>query len=216
MFGRRKKVKEEKEEMDHPDTNGGGPGEDETEGPPQPRQMGWGSEATEDSDIFANKEREGAPRAGRRAGGGGGNSGDPEMTSMRRRHDEVTTEVMDIPDLDGDPQLDDDEDFQRQVAAPPKARANRVQSIRELDSTVQFQLPMSKDNEIDLSLLIGALCPVDKVKEEDTLWEPEQLLSEVAFEIQQEREQMEEKEEEDGEGADAADPRKEEQSLFNV
>eukprot|EP00976_Prorocentrum_cordatum_P011410 229463-Prorocentrum_minimum.AAC.1 len=66
---------------------------------------------------------------------------------------------MDIPDLDGDPHMDEDDDFQRQVAAPPKARSNRVQSIRELDSTVQFNLPQSKDNEIDLSLLIGALCP---------------------------------------------------------
>ena len=49
-----------------------------------------------------------------------------------------------------------------QVAAPPKQRSNRVQSIRELDSTMQYSLPPNKD-EIDLSLLIGALCPMDKV-----------------------------------------------------
>jgi hypothetical protein len=38
-----------------------------------------------------------------------------------------------------------------------------VQSIRELDSTMQYSLPPNKD-EIDLSLLIGALCPMDKVR----------------------------------------------------
>jgi len=183
--------------------------------------MGWGTEASPSDDIFANKDQQGAPRQGRRAGGGGGDEEDdpvPASGSSRRRHDDGTTlgDVMEIPDLDSGAAYDDteDESFQRQVAAPPKQRSNRVQSIRELDSTMQYSLPPNKD-EIDLSLLIGALCPMDKVVEDDELWEPEQLLSQVAFEIQQETELMEDKEEE-AEGADKVDPTKDEQSLFNV
>jgi len=122
-------------------------------------------------------------------------------------------QVMEIPDLDGG--FDDEEEFQRQVAAPPKARQNRVQSINELDKTVQYALPHSKD-EIDLSLLISALCPMEKVKEEDEVWEPESLLSNVAFEIQSEKEQMEDKEEEAAGGAADTTKFAEEQSLFTM
>eukprot|EP00976_Prorocentrum_cordatum_P054254 1094349-Prorocentrum_minimum.AAC.3 len=46
------------------------------DGPPQPRQMGWGTEASGNADIFANPDSQGPARAGRRAGGGGGGGGE--------------------------------------------------------------------------------------------------------------------------------------------
>eukprot|EP00238_Polyblepharides_amylifera_P003436 CAMPEP_0196598762 /NCGR_PEP_ID=MMETSP1081-20130531/94494_1 /TAXON_ID=36882 /ORGANISM="Pyramimonas amylifera, Strain CCMP720" /LENGTH=147 /DNA_ID=CAMNT_0041924481 /DNA_START=455 /DNA_END=898 /DNA_ORIENTATION=- len=138
--------------------------------------------------------------------------GEEDAGPSRRRHfqDDEINGMAEIPDLDGG--FDDEEDFQRQVAAPPKQRQPRVQSLKELDSTVQYTLPQSKD-DFDLSLLISALVPVDKVREDDVHWEPDALLSEVAFEIQTEKEQLEEKEEEGGEGTEK---NANEQSLFAV
>mmetsp|Transcript_25315 Transcript_25315/g.48029 ORF Transcript_25315/g.48029 Transcript_25315/m.48029 type:complete len:232 (+) Transcript_25315:436-1131(+) len=188
--------------------------------PPPARQTGWGMEGDGAAapDPFAERAPP-VPKAGRRLGGQDSfANGEPQDDNgdgpTRRRHDDDEINgVMEIPDLDGG--FDDEEEFQRQVAAPPKARQNRVQSINELDKTVQYALPHSKD-EIDLSLLISALCPMEKVKEEDEVWEPESLLSNVAFEIQSEKEQMEDKEEEAAGGAADTTKFAEEQSLFTM
>ena len=51
------------------------------------------------------------------------------------------------------------------MAAPGKAKNTTIQTIKELDQSVQYALPAAKDDEaIDLSLLITSLLPMEKVR----------------------------------------------------
>jgi len=157
-----------------------------------PRQMGWGTE-------ISNKPMQPPPaRAGRRAGGrqpeadGGGGGG---FRSRNRHFDNDDDAVMDIPDLEEAVADDDEEEkFNRQVAAPGKARNTTIQTLKELDQEVQHALPTGND-EIDLSLLITSLLPMEKVQEGEEAWDPEQLLHSVAFEMQAEKDLLAEEEE---------------------
>ena len=81
-----------------------------------------------------------------------------------------------------------------QVAAPGKARNTTIQTLKELDQEVQHALPTGND-EIDLSLLITSLLPMEKVQEGEEAWDPEQLLHSVAFEMQAEKDLLAEEEE---------------------
>ncbi|KAK3244212.1 hypothetical protein CYMTET_27497 [Cymbomonas tetramitiformis] len=122
----------------------------------------------------------------------------------RRKHDEPDEidGILEIPELDAD----NDEDITRQVAAPPKLRSNRVQTIKELDHDIQFTLPTNNDKEIDLSLLTACLCSAEQVAEPQGLWEMDSLLAEVASEINQEDESLEkDKDGAEGEGSEPSD-----------
>lgn len=67
-------------------------------------------------------------------------------------------QVMDIPDLE------DQEDISRQVAAAPAVRSTPIVNIAELESADLFRLPVvDKDHQVDLSLLTASLCPADQV-----------------------------------------------------
>jgi len=103
---------------------------------------------------------------------------------------------MEIPDLEEAVQDDDEEEkFNRQVAAPGKAKNTSIQTLKELDQEVQHALPAGQD-EIDLSLLITSLLPMEKVQEDEDAWDPEQLLHSVAFEMQAEKDLLAQEEEE--------------------
>ena len=66
---------------------------------------------------------------------------------------------MEIPDLDAE------DDISRQVAAAPAVRSVSVVDIAELESEDLFRLPVvSKDHEVDLSVLTACLCPADEVR----------------------------------------------------
>mmetsp|Transcript_22730 Transcript_22730/g.38965 ORF Transcript_22730/g.38965 Transcript_22730/m.38965 type:complete len:239 (+) Transcript_22730:69-785(+) len=135
-----------------------------------------------------------APKGRRR--GQSGTDGSTDISSMGasedtsakpRRAETVEDEMPTIPDLEDELE----EDITRQVAAPPKIRNNRVQTIKELDHDIKYSLP-SADIGIDLSLLASTLSPQDQVLEEDVPWEFEALLAEVSAEIQAEEDKKEE------------------------
>jgi len=116
---------------------------------------------------------------------GGRGRGGPD----RRKHDEPPEEmqILEIPELENEAE----EDITRQVAAVPKYRSNRVQTIKELDEESQIALPTNSDREIDFSLLTSVLCSLDQVREDDEVWDPDRLLAEVASDLNLEKEAME-------------------------
>jgi len=107
----------------------------------------------------------------------------------RSKHDEHTEEmqILEIPELE----TEADEDITRQVAAVPKFRSNRVQTINELDKDSHIALPTNSDSEIDFSLLTSVLCSLDQVREDDEVWNEERLLAELASDLNLEKEAME-------------------------
>ncbi len=46
--------------------------------------------------------------------------------------------------IEAQKQLEEDEEFNQQVAAPPKPAANKLQNIRELANTLTNAIPISK------------------------------------------------------------------------
>mmetsp|Transcript_28 Transcript_28/g.53 ORF Transcript_28/g.53 Transcript_28/m.53 type:complete len:237 (-) Transcript_28:460-1170(-) len=107
-----------------------------------------------------------------------------------RRADDVIDETPIIPDLEEELE----EDITRQVAAPPRVRNNRVQTIKELDTEIKFSLPAAGESGIDLSILTQTLSPQDQVVEEDVEWKFDELLAEVSADIQAEEDRKEETE----------------------
>jgi len=97
----------------------------------------------------------------------------------RRKHDTAADEpetILDIPELE----VEGEEDITFQVAEAPRARNNRMQTMAELDSDQQFNLPSNTDNEVDLSLLTMVLCSSEQVVEDDAIWDTEILFTDVA------------------------------------
>ncbi|KAG6542956.1 hypothetical protein Mapa_015648 [Marchantia paleacea] len=87
-------------------------------------------------------------------------------------------ETQDIPELqDGS-----------QVAAPPRVINQRVPSFKELHTNMPHLLPFTYEGGIDLRPLISALSPVSQVSEEDTHWDPNSLLAEMIFKMNENKE----------------------------
>ena len=113
----------------------------------------------------------------------------------RRKHEQAADEpetILEIPELEAE----GDEDITFQVAEAPRARNNRMQTMAELDNDQQFNLPSNTDNEVDLSLLTMVLCSSEQVVEDDNVWEPEILFTDVASELTIEAERLENDDEE--------------------
>mmetsp|Transcript_28408 Transcript_28408/g.34498 ORF Transcript_28408/g.34498 Transcript_28408/m.34498 type:complete len:230 (-) Transcript_28408:645-1334(-) len=189
--GRRRMLKEPSEAFGGEDTA------EPQNSPPPASKSGWGtSETTSDEPAqpFTGVSRRKAAST---------TFGEEQKGPDRRKHEDegeadVLTEmqqVMEIPELDADVE----EDITRQVAAPPRLRSNRVQTIKELDHDIQYSLPTYNDKEVDLSLLTCVLCPSEQVAEDDVMWEADTLLADVAMEINLENENME-KDKEKAEG----------------
>mmetsp|Transcript_24236 Transcript_24236/g.52967 ORF Transcript_24236/g.52967 Transcript_24236/m.52967 type:complete len:260 (-) Transcript_24236:603-1382(-) len=107
--------------------------------------------------------------------------------------------ILDIPELEEEGK----EDLTRVVAEAPKVRSNKVQGMEELDEDMQFRLPSTDDRDIDLSLLTAVLCSSEQVNEPDEAWDPDMLFTNVASELNQEKEKAEGVTE--GEGKDIND-----------
>lgn len=141
----------------------------------------------------AERPTDRAPVAGRRAGGGAPGGGLPP--AGRNRHDELDDaaeqDIMEIPDLD-EGGGDEDGDITTQVAAVPKYRANRVQTIRELDEEAHMLGRQDEqDEDIDFSLLTSVLHSMEQVREGDEVWDPDRLWGEIKRELNLEDEERE-------------------------
>lgn len=168
--------------------------------PPPASKSGWGVSdegSSEPPQAFSGVSRRKAQQQQMQDTSSGIDGG-----PSRRKHDEPDEidGILEIPELDAD----NDEDITRQVAAPPKLRSNRVQTIKELDHDIQFTLPTNNDKEIDLSLLTACLCSAEQVAEPQVLWEMDSLLAEVASEINQEVESLEK--DKDGAEGESSEP----------
>ncbi|GBG67610.1 hypothetical protein CBR_g740 [Chara braunii] len=104
----------------------------------------------------------------------------------RRKHMEED-DVKEIPGLEDEEDVDE---LTSQVAAPPRPSLPRVQTLKELDQTVQFSLPTHTETGIDLSLLTAVLLPASQIAEEDAVWSPDALLAEIAYEMNSEMEDV--------------------------
>lgn len=79
----------------------------------------------------------------------------------RKKHEDAENEmILEIPELEAD----SEEDITRQVAEPPRALNNRMQTMDELDNDQQYNLPSNPDLDIDLSLLTTVLCSSEQVR----------------------------------------------------
>lgn len=89
-------------------------------------------------------------------------------------------------------QPQEDNELLDQVATPPKALMNKVQTIKELSTNARFNIPNAKESGIDLNLLTQALSSKDQVVEVDEEWQFDSLFVRVTGELQAEAEAEEE------------------------
>eukprot|EP00193_Tetraselmis_chui_P016508 CAMPEP_0177783210 /NCGR_PEP_ID=MMETSP0491_2-20121128/18961_1 /TAXON_ID=63592 /ORGANISM="Tetraselmis chuii, Strain PLY429" /LENGTH=224 /DNA_ID=CAMNT_0019303725 /DNA_START=369 /DNA_END=1043 /DNA_ORIENTATION=- len=160
-------------------------GRDEPPAPPidDNRNKGWGENVTEDKKfvgISRRKQQQMEQEASEDKTSGLRN---------RKKHEEAeTTEtILEIPELEAE----GDEDITTQVAEPPRAWNNRMQTMEELNDDQQYNLPSNPDLDIDLSLLTTVLCSSEQVEEDTDIWEPEILFTDVASELTLEAEALE-------------------------
>ncbi|KAL3693629.1 hypothetical protein R1sor_007280 [Riccia sorocarpa] len=100
------------------------------------------------------------------------------QTAPDRSKHSQEDETQDIPELqDGS-----------QVAAPPRMLTQRVPAFKELDNNMPYLPPFTFEGGIDLRPLLSALTPISQVSEEDTHWEPNSLLAEMTFEMNETKE----------------------------
>eukprot|EP01012_Entosiphon_sulcatum_P016855 TRINITY_DN21727_c0_g1_i1.p1 TRINITY_DN21727_c0_g1~~TRINITY_DN21727_c0_g1_i1.p1 ORF type:complete len:193 (+),score=50.43 TRINITY_DN21727_c0_g1_i1:71-649(+) len=109
-------------------------------------------------------------------------AGDEELMEVDRRGDKGDDEGgQAIPQLEND----GDEDITQQIAdAPRNYEGLKVPLLSELEQEGHFPLP-STTEDIDITVLTSVLSP--SVDEEDVEWEPNTLFSQLASEIQAER-----------------------------
>jgi len=136
----------------------------------------------------------------------GGNGEDAGPRGRRRADADDTTQsfgagaadggaspiVIDDDDDDGIPVIPDLEDamgddtaIDTTVADAPVQSA-RVQSIKELDSEIQFSLPSATEIGVDLSALTQVLYPQDQVAEADEEWTFDKLVTNLSSELREE------------------------------
>ncbi|CAM6129569.1 unnamed protein product [Calypogeia fissa] len=96
-----------------------------------------------------------------------------QATPDRSKHFEED-DAQDIPDLEEEDLL------------PPKPQ--RLPTIKELDNSMPYPIQCTTESGIDLRPLVSALLPVSKVVEEDVLWEPHELLTKMAFTLNENKE----------------------------
>ncbi|GMH43553.1 hypothetical protein BSKO_11475 [Bryopsis sp. KO-2023] len=83
------------------------------------------------------------------------------------------------------PEMDDEghEDITRVVAEAPKVSHTRLSALREIDISATEYSSKNKHEGVDLSLLTACLCSKEEVEEWDGVWEPEELLTDIASRI---------------------------------
>ena len=195
--------------------------DDEGAAPPSAaKQAGWGTEDVSKSMVQSPTSSPPAsvPAFGRRQKGGSVTGG--KSSSGRQPADEDgILDIAEIPDVEDEAK----EDITLTVAANVHARSQTVQELQELDRRLEGKdgrgasaaaagrdggrggLPaiLLNSGEVDVSLLLSALCGVQGVDEGDGVWEFDALFSEVSSEMAAEQDRG--GEDEDAEAADDGD-----------
>ncbi|KAG2857335.1 hypothetical protein PC129_g11582 [Phytophthora cactorum] len=179
---------------------------DDAKKPPMRASIGWGNETTLASE---GKEGGGTPdpdttpaasgsstsetkRGGRRRKGSEAVASGGERRNQKNRYfeeDDETTDIMEIPDLEEEER---EQDITTMVAEAPRNTTRAVQSLKQLDKEIKFALPSAQTHGVDLHLLTSALCPERAVSEEDEPWDFDDLLNDIAQEIQKDLDDKEE------------------------
>mmetsp|Transcript_42194 Transcript_42194/g.68000 ORF Transcript_42194/g.68000 Transcript_42194/m.68000 type:complete len:176 (+) Transcript_42194:39-566(+) len=102
------------------------------------------------------------------------------------------TDIQEIPDMEAN----QEHDIKMQVAAAPNVR-QRVQSLKELDHDIMYQLPNTLQDGVDMSLLTATLVPQSKTLEEDEPWTFDQLFTSLSSQMRKEQEEKAETESKD-------------------
>eukprot|EP00938_MAST-03A_sp_MAST-3A-sp1_P000556 g556.t1 len=155
---------------------------------------GWGAETQSNSVTLSNANSDDESD-------GGSDSKKQEKVKPRKRrsrfrkpsirnksNDESSEEepIMLIPTLEeeGEEEVD-----QMPIVAPaPKILTLNIKTIQELDSDIKYSLPTASEGGIDLSALTQILAPQSSLKEDDKEWKFENLLQDVAQDINKELE----------------------------
>jgi len=158
-----------------------GPEDESVPAPVAGSKKGWG----ESEDSESNGPSAQAPPRRRRSVEDETETG--SMTTIRNQHDDdgSDTETPIIPDLE-----DEQEDMARQVAAAPCLKSSRVQSIKELDEAIDMALPSAGEIGVDLGVLQAYLTPQEHVVEDDSPWDFDIELQQLASDMAQEQEAL--------------------------
>mmetsp|Transcript_17398 Transcript_17398/g.41591 ORF Transcript_17398/g.41591 Transcript_17398/m.41591 type:complete len:240 (-) Transcript_17398:64-783(-) len=159
------------------------------------RPSGWGEGSAPVDDDGGDKKFTGVSR--RKAQQMEEDATQDKTSGMRNRwkHEAAADEpetILEIPELE----TEGNEDITFQVAEAPRAR-NKMQTMQELDDDQQYNLPSNPDADIDLSLLTSVLCSAEQVEENEHIWEPDILFTDVASELTIEAEALEENNDEE-------------------
>ena len=158
---------------------------------PPVKKGGWGdgpvSNSTEAAEAIPEPKE---IKFGRRRGG---NQND---TKGRGEVEDTIVDLDMIPDAEEETK----EDITTQIADAPHVKAAKVQSLRDLNNDLDFNIALGQKDGIDLSLLTSFLIPKEVIDMEvDELWEFDVLYSDLQSELNAENDQDEEEEKKEGE-----------------
>eukprot|EP00762_Andalucia_godoyi_P005271 ANDGO_06766.mRNA.1 Intraflagellar transport protein 43 len=111
---------------------------------------------------------------------GSGNTNNNLMMS-----DDDSDAIPAIPDLDDESAAD--ETAMQTVSDAPTVLSTKVQSLKELDREVRYFLPQPDDPDVDLGALVSTLAPAEHVFEDDAIWDPQAVFTEIISQMDDER-----------------------------
>jgi hypothetical protein len=107
----------------------------------------------------------------------------PTAVSNKNKHDSDSDneDIIVIPDLDEEGGADAD----HKVAHAPRNITRRIPTLSELESETVSPIATAEIEGLDLSCLQSTLVPLELIRESDTVWTFESLLTEATDEINQ-------------------------------
>ncbi|GAB5364889.1 hypothetical protein AAMO2058_001009000 [Amorphochlora amoebiformis] len=135
---------------------------------------------------------------GRRRGNRGNNKSKDMWTenynkSTRELEEVDTTGLEEIKEAKSSNAVFEPLETEKKVANAPNVRLQKMQSLKELDHDIMFQLPTSLNDGVDLSMLTSTLVPQSKTIEEDEAWTFDQLFTSLSSAMRTEEEAKEKK-----------------------
>eukprot|EP00762_Andalucia_godoyi_P005270 ANDGO_06766.mRNA.2 Intraflagellar transport protein 43 len=123
------------------------------------------------------------PSGPRRRAGVNSDAGNTNNNLMMS--DDDSDAIPAIPDLDDESAAD--ETAMQTVSDAPTVLSTKVQSLKELDREVRYFLPQPDDPDVDLGALVSTLAPAEHVFEDDAIWDPQAVFTEIISQMDDER-----------------------------
>mmetsp|Transcript_24277 Transcript_24277/g.35478 ORF Transcript_24277/g.35478 Transcript_24277/m.35478 type:complete len:238 (-) Transcript_24277:66-779(-) len=158
--GNRRRIEDDDDDDDDDDNDNGGDDDDDD------RNTGWGGSSKGKRDRDSSKHKTAA-------------NWDDEA--------EGNDTIMVIPTLSSEDEEDVKGPDKDAIAQAPQA-STMLPRTHELDEDIKSILPTATASGIDLSILTSCLVPQNLILEEDEEWKFDELLQEVAIELQEEAE----------------------------